>query len=157
MRGSFREWTPKIFSLSAADEKGISRLAKNHAAHLAQLSTFTHGEELEIYLTLLAYNLTSRRSSLPWKSTLVAHSPLHLQDIEGRLSKPLRSKAQPRMCYVFTGQGAQYAGMAKELFAFPVFLTSLRKSEGHFRDFGCSWSLLGTLCLSLIPDRGAML
>lgn len=148
INASFRGWRPKILLLSAADEKGISRLARSYAAHLAHIIDFMAGEELETYLDLLAYNLSNRRSSLAWKSAMVAQSPLDLQDFERRLSKPLRSKTQPVMSYVFTGQGAQYAGMANELFTFPVFLASLRKSECYFHEFGCSWALLGASYLS---------
>lgn len=95
------------------------------------------------YFEHLAYNLAVRRSRMQWRYSFVAGSHLELmaslrQDIQGtRISK------HRRIVFVFTGQGAQWAGMGQELLATEnEFAESLRKSDSIIRNLGASWSLI---------------
>ena len=135
--------TPKLLVWSAADEGGISRLVTVYSTYMARLASTLGASEASAYLESLAYTLASRRSSLSWKSFTIGSSVQELQELASKISKPVRSIRNPKLGYIFTGQGAQFAGMAKGLLAFHVFLDSLRKSEMYLKQLGCQWSLMG--------------
>lgn len=133
--------TPKLLVWSAADEGGLKRLAADYRHHLAQLSL--ESGEADVYLNNMAFTLEMRRSSLPWKSFVVADSLFKLYDLEVQLSQPVRSAVKPRLGYVFTGQGAQWYAMGRELLVYSVFKYSLLNAEEYLYGIGCRWSLLG--------------
>lgn len=137
----------KLLVWSAADEGGLMRLASAYNLHLSHMSSAMSKDQANMYLENLAYTLAARRSLLLWRSFATTDSVIGLQDLPIKLSKPVKSKETPKLCYVFTGQGAQFAGMSKELFAFPVFMNSLLRSEMYLRDMQCPWSLLGMYSL----------
>ena len=145
MSGAREDMRPKLLVWSAADEGGLVRLAESYAAHLSQLASSLSATEAGAYLSDLAYTLAVRRSSLNWKSFVVAGSVFDLHDLTRKLSKPVRSRVDPKLGYIFTGQGAQFAQMSKDLLGFPTYLESLRRSEMYLDDIGCQWSLLGSL------------
>ena len=132
---------PKLLVWSAADEKGIERLAEVYSKHFTALDLGR--EDMSTYMHDLAFTLTVRRSSLSWKSYVVAQSTQSLHELQPQLSKPVRSGGEPTIGFVFTGQGAQWWGMGHDLLDFPVFKDSLQKSEGYLKDLGCCWTLMG--------------
>ncbi|KAI9842656.1 MAG: Type I Iterative PKS [Sclerophora amabilis] len=134
---------PKLLVWSAADEGGLKRLAVAYSRHFSESRPASDDDAA--YLENLAYTLAVRRSSLSWKSFVVARSVSEIADLTARLSKPLRSILNPKIGYIFTGQGAQFPGMGRELLAYPVFKNTLRKVEMYFRDLGCQWSLFDEL------------
>ncbi|KAF4345876.1 polyketide synthase [Fusarium beomiforme] len=90
----------------------------------------------------LALTLATRRSILPWKSFIVAGD---MDELLVQLSssefKPVRSLNKPRLAFVFTGQGAQWPGMGRELFAYPVFRASIVAADHYLKhELGCPWS-----------------
>ena len=148
-----RELRPKLLVWSVADEGGIARLTERYSTLMNQIASSLSPIEAGAYLESLAYTLAARRTSLSWKSFVLASSLQELQNIAPKMSKPVRSKENPKLGFIFTGQGAQFAEMSKDLMVFPVFLTSLRRSEMYLNQFGCQWSLLGMFsiyCLSLL-------
>ena len=134
---------PTMLMWSAADEGGLARLAKVYNAHFLQLLPSLSSDKANTYLESLAYTLAARRSSLSWRAYATVCSISELQDLAAKLSKPVRSRSQPKLGYIFTGQGAQHAGMAGDLMVYPVFKRSLLHSQMYLYDLGCSWSLLG--------------
>lgn len=133
----------RLLIWSAADEGGLARLAKVYHAHFSRLPSERSSDKANAYLESLAYTLSARRSFLSWRAYAAITSVSELQDLAAKLSKPVRSRSQPKLGYIFTGQGAQHAGMAKELMAYPIFKRSLLHSQVYLYDLGCSWSLLG--------------
>ena len=92
----------------------------------------------------LSYTLSNKRSMLPWKAFIVASSLQNIRHkLPTKLSRPVRSSAAPALSFVFTGQGAQWAGMGRELLEYPVFEASLRKSESCLQSLGSEWALIG--------------
>lgn len=128
-----------MFIFSAADEAGISRLEVSYRQYLTDVTS--HYDNVDSFLESLAYTLAVRRSNLPWKSFVIADGVEQL--FEMNLSPPARSKTNPNLGYVFTGQGAQFPGMGKELLAHPIFETSILESAVYLEEFGCKWSLIG--------------
>ncbi|MCJ1389265.1 hypothetical protein MMC18_002121 [Xylographa bjoerkii] len=130
--------TAQLLVWSAADEGGIDRLTKAYLDHSCSLSIHDDGR----YLRDLAYTLSTKRSSLPWKSFVVASSIESLQlSLKSGLSKPIRSSHKPKLGFVFTGQGAQWFAMGRELLKHPGFHRSLVDAESYFQTLGCEWLL----------------
>lgn len=129
---------PKVLVWSASDENGLQRLASVYEAHLSNITTFPEG-----YLDDLAYTLSEKRSRLTWRSYAIAASLEQLKfSLKEGLPSPLRSLKQPRLCFIFTGQGAQWFGMGRELLRYPVFQKCLEDAGTFFRNLGCSWCLM---------------
>lgn len=134
---------PSLLVWSAADEGGLERLAKCYSEHFRALS-LPRGQDTK-YLSDLAYTLAVRRSNLPWKSFAVTHSTSQLQNAGVSLSKAVRSSKKLGLGYVFTGQGAQFPGMGRDLLAYPVYKSTLQRAELYLHDMGCQWSLMDEL------------
>lgn len=95
----------------------------------------------QAYLDNLAFTLSLRRSSLSWKSYAVVKSFNDLRDIGNLISPAKRPIPDPSIAFIFTGQGAQWAGMGRGLMGFPAFLRSLLASEEYLQSLGCVWRL----------------
>ncbi|KAI0107024.1 hypothetical protein GGR51DRAFT_559712 [Nemania sp. FL0031] len=127
-----------VFVWSAADAAGIQRIAAAYRSHLLKTpvdSWDTH------YLKDLAYTLSEKRSALPWKSYFLAQSPEDLKEQLNGMPKPSRSSAPPRLHFIFTGQGAQWARMGIDLAVYPEFQKSLAEADHHFKRLGSTWSV----------------
>lgn len=131
----------KVFVWSAADESGLERLASVYTAHFSRL---TANKEPEKYLDDLAFTLASKRSSLRWKSYRIATCIHDLREsLERTPLEAFRPANDPRIAFVFTGQGAQWHGMGRELVDYPVFKESLSDTQITLGNLGCRWLLIG--------------
>ena len=141
--GSGTEPKNKLLVLSTADEKALERLIRAYSQHF---TTMVFDAQVERkYITDLTYTLDARRSSLPWKSFSVVSSCSMLRELESNISKPVRSTINPKLGFIFTGQGAQWYAMGRELLIYPAFKTSLLHSEHYLQTLGCRWLLLGKI------------
>ncbi|RCI10836.1 hypothetical protein L249_5248 [Ophiocordyceps polyrhachis-furcata BCC 54312] len=84
----------------------------------------------------------------------------HKLDVERTAERILRSfsmapmlRIRPRqaVCFVFTGSGAQWFSMGRELLAYDVFRTSLETSGRLLEGMGCGWSLIEEMFFSKKP------
>lgn len=133
---------PKLLVFSAASEYSLEKLTTSYVDH------FKEGVVQETYsqafLDDLAYTLSSRRTHLSWRSFFITSSSADLLAIEQKSSAPKqKSETSPRLGFVFTGQGAQWYGMGKELMVYPVFQKSIYESDTYLQSIGCSWSVYG--------------
>lgn len=134
---------PKLFLLSAFDEDGVKRNAAALAEYLERrINRATiHNHVLDD----LSFTLSKKRSIFPWKSFVMASS---IKELAWNLSetnfvKPTRTVNAPEIHFVFTGQGAQYQAMGRELMVYPVFQESVEGASDYVRRLGSPWSLFG--------------
>ena len=124
----------RLFALSANTEASLKTYAQ-------KLSTWAAKSKLsEEKLSDISYTLLTRRSLLPWRHTIIASD---LSDLSEKLGTARAVRATPtsRLAFIFTGQGAQWVGMGKELINFPAFSHSISKSESLLLRMGCDWHL----------------
>ncbi|KAI1176151.1 hypothetical protein F4777DRAFT_578200 [Nemania sp. FL0916] len=137
-----------VFTLSANDDRTCQVVATNLTKYLSDKKLSGLQEEAE-FLTNLAYTLDRRRTLFSYASTFVAASvPELITALENpKHRKPQRSCVeQPRIGFVFTGQGAQWYAMGRELIeTYPVYKASLLEADGYLQEFGSDWSLLEEL------------
>lgn len=130
-----------VFAWSALDKSALSRMAETYREYLQNVPPSL---EESSFLENLAFTLCKKKSNLTWRSCLVANSLSDLvRDISGAFLKATRSIEGPRLAFVFTGQGAQWHAMGRELTSFPQYLQSLQSSQVILSRLGCTWSLLG--------------
>jgi acyl transferase domain-containing protein/NADPH:quinone reductase-like Zn-dependent oxidoreductase len=133
----------RIFVLSAFDETSGKTQAKNLALFLKEQQ---HSKNHNL-LKDLAFTLGQRRSILPYKAAVSATSVPRLIDaLESDDLKYSKANKPPSIGFVFTGQGAQWHAMGRELNAeYHVFRNSLLVADKVLRCLGASWSLLAEL------------
>ncbi|KAF9873135.1 hypothetical protein CkaCkLH20_09298 [Colletotrichum karsti] len=132
----------RLFAFSSKDQSGIERLGAVYADYLSQ-KEFTSGPR---FLGDLAYTLSMRRAPFEFRSFAVADS---ISDLQRQISKGLpelkRSSKHDNLVFVFTGQGAQWPAMGRELLNNCIFRTSINKSQVLLEHYGCLWDLTDEL------------
>lgn len=67
---------------------------------------------------------------------------------------PLRAVNEPRIGFIFTGQGAQWHAMGKELMdAYPVFSSTMKRIDECLADLGATFSLIDELSKDASSSR----
>ena len=126
--GAARDRPACLFALSARDERALAVLAGRYAASLQGRAD----EELAD----ICFTANAGRAHFVQRATIVARSIEQLRSsllalAEGRTAEGLRHERvtrrdPPRIAFLFTGQGAQYPGMARGLYSgAPVFRAAL--------------------------------
>ncbi|KAK1994697.1 lovastatin nonaketide synthase [Colletotrichum falcatum] len=126
----------KVFFFSANDQDGIPRLLASLAEHL-QKKQAGENETSEIddaYLSSLAMTLSERRSRLAWRLAVTADSATSLLAAladSATSTKAIRpgKATTPAAAFIFTGQGAQWFAMGRELLVFDVFRASVAEAD----------------------------
>ncbi|RDW64648.1 beta-ketoacyl synthase-containing protein [Coleophoma cylindrospora] len=128
---------PKVFVLSSSDREGVKRGLQNLSDYVRQKD-----QDSDI-LDSLAYTLGERRTILPWKTYAVASNLDGLVKSLAEAPAATRSSDShvPKTAFIFTGQGAQWFAMGRELSIYDVYRYSLDYCEETLRSLGCKWSL----------------
>ncbi|KAI5459610.1 polyketide synthase [Mariannaea sp. PMI_226] len=138
--------SPFVFTFSSFDESGVKR---NTQALVDYYNQHQYSVNQRDELRNLAYTLAEKRTAFSWRSYCLADS---LQDLvekisaDNQISKPIRTRGTPNIGFVFTGQGAQWYAMGRELLVFPVFKQSLVDASEYMQTLSNSpWSLYDEL------------
>ncbi|KAJ5556997.1 Type I Polyketide synthases (Type I PKS) [Penicillium frequentans] len=130
----------RLFVLSARNEKVLLRMIQNLASYVKKCSK----SEADV-LDSLSYTLCLRRTHLPRRIAFVASSLQELiQALEAAnfSTRAILMSPEDRLGFCFTGQGAQWPRMGRELFQhYSVFQSSLMRADAYLASFGASWSL----------------
>ncbi|KAI1412497.1 putative FSP1 [Hypoxylon sp. FL1857] len=144
----------KVLILSAKDEKTCQRMVSDLKEYLKQSQAVDEDKLLQS----LVYTLGQRRSLFPWVAAHVVPFTQGIGEVVKALEspkfKPSRTSGRPRVGMVFTGQGAQWHAMGRELIlAYPPFKKSLQEADGYLKQLGADWSLLEELSRSAETTR----
>ena len=133
----------KLFIWSSNEQTGAGRAATLYRDYLLGKRDDKNEKLENQLLEKLARTLASRRSIFPWRSFAVASSTQELCDnLESPPTKPKRVSKAAKLGFIFTGQGAQWFAMGRELCAYPMFLQSLEEASAYLVSLGATWSLL---------------
>ncbi|KAF3760395.1 hypothetical protein M406DRAFT_109461 [Cryphonectria parasitica EP155] len=142
----------RLFVLSANDEVAAKSTMKNLSIYLEQ-----HPEVFQKQLLRnLAYTLCHRRSQLSWRIGLVASSASELAEaVSSSDARPVRAAQQaPKIAFVYTGQGAQWHAMGRELMgAYPVFASTMHTADRCLQSLGADFSLVEELSRDKTSSR----
>lgn len=152
--GSDQNEPRRLFVISAHDEAAARASMESLVVYLERKP-----EAFEINMPRnLAYTLGERRSRMAWRIALTAttSSDLARQLLNPKL-RPVRSKEPTTVAFIFTGQGAQWQSMGRELLeTYPVFSNTFHTTDAVVARLGADFSLVGkSLCYLLAEDPGA--
>jgi acyl transferase domain-containing protein len=133
---------PKLLGLSANNEKTLKSISAQYERKFSarNIGSLELGHD---YVNKLVYTLNERRTSFSWKSFCTLDCVGDLRNKGLKFSNPVRAISNPKLGFCFTGQGAQWFAMGRELFIYPMFLQSLESMDMNLKNLGCPWSLLG--------------
>ncbi|KAG6160158.1 Type I Iterative PKS [Claviceps purpurea] len=135
---------PKLFTLCANDEVSVIKMASHLSIYLEQ-----HPEIFERRIfNDIAYTLCERRSQFPWRVAITASSCNELaMSLNSVASRPKRAlSSNPKVAFVYTGQGAQWAQMGHELIeTYPVFSRTIHNAAYCLEKLHAGFSLLDEL------------
>ncbi|KAM4059160.1 KR domain-containing protein [Hirsutella rhossiliensis] len=139
---------PLLFVMSAKEEQSLRLYMQN-------LANIPLSLVRERHLRDVAFTLGQRRSHFCWRVATPARSPEELTDLASSLGlSPKYSSKKPRLCFVFTGQGAQWYAMGRELIAaYPAFSEALEMADDHVKSLGATWSVLEEITASETGSR----
>jgi acyl transferase domain-containing protein/ubiquinone/menaquinone biosynthesis C-methylase UbiE len=134
----------KIVVLSTPDQAALPRLAKSHSDYLKTLAD-SQDELTEDILDNLAFTYNCRRSYFQWRTAFVASSISELAEQLSDVSTPTRAGKPPGIFFCFTGQGAQWHAMGRELMIYDVYRESIESAESYLSSIGATWSVVTEL------------
>ncbi|OQD84167.1 hypothetical protein PENANT_c014G07229 [Penicillium antarcticum] len=152
----------KVLIFSGRDEQACQRMVSNTKEYLLRCKLQDPGmtaDKTNSLMRDLTWTLTQHRSRFAWVS---AHAVKYSNDLYKAIEsldapqfKPVRLSDTPaRIGMVFTGQGAQWHAMAREIIdTYPVFRSSLYEAERHLRTIGADWSLTEELMKDAATTR----
>jgi acyl transferase domain-containing protein len=137
-----------LFVLSASTEKAFVSSVENTkqwaSAHLLDSQT----------LRSLSYTLGTRKSAFLFRRAIVASTSVELMEELDQVVHPKKATTLAPLTFVFSGQGAQWHAMGRELIkSSRYFRESIVDMDGTIRREGSSWSLIDELLKSESQSR----
>lgn len=129
---------PKLLVMSANDEKSLRSALNSLSAHILNPA-------VKVSLQDLAYTLSERRSRLYCRGFNIQTTP---QIVQNSFETRKRMREEPRIAFVFTGQGAQWPTMGKQLLCcFPSALKVIEQLDYALQSLPDppQWSLVSEL------------
>ena len=134
------EQHPRLFVLSSPEQNCLQRMADALASYVKEKAVDAPSAIDEL-LSNLAFTLDNKRSAFQWRAAFVASST---EDLTSTLTQRIRSGRAgkpPRIVLVFTGQGAQWHAMGRELIVYEIYAQTLKEADEYLRALGADWSV----------------
>ncbi|KAK7943133.1 polyketide synthase [Apiospora aurea] len=134
---------PKLFAVTANSEESLKKQVKKLGVYIEK-----HPEIFQATLFRdMAYTLGQRRTHLPFRIALPATTLENLGNALNSFAIPKRPVArEPKLAYVYTGQGAQWATMGSTLLeSHPVFADTIQAADKILQKIGAGFSLVEEL------------
>jgi acyl transferase domain-containing protein/NADPH:quinone reductase-like Zn-dependent oxidoreductase/SAM-dependent methyltransferase len=136
-----------LFVLSAPDQAALHRMAGVHVAHL-QSEIDANAAGANELVEDLAYTYSNRRSAFKWRRAVVAQDTANLVEKLALDTNDTRSGKGTNLLFCFTGQGAQWFKMGRELLNYEVFKQSVADADSYLASIGSEWRVLTELTAS---------
>ncbi|WP_081738878.1 hybrid non-ribosomal peptide synthetase/type I polyketide synthase [Mesorhizobium ciceri] len=115
---------PHVFPVSAASRSAMTEM-------LRQLAGFMRRSDVQHSAANIAYTLQQGRAALRYRASFVGSDPVELADqidkaaLQAGMTREV-SSSEPRVVFMFSGQGGQQIGMGRELYEQePVFRSAI--------------------------------
>lgn len=124
---------------SAKDLPALQRMVQQYSEYYETSIDGCGGRPLH----QLAYTLAARRNVMAWKTYTVLSRSESDKGTSLTAATGIRSSRKRGMAFIFTGQGAQYAGMGSALLQYSTFRSTLVTADNILQSLGAQWSVFG--------------
>lgn len=134
----------RLFVLTANDKASAEKTMQSLGIYLEQRPEVFQND----LLSNLAYTLGQRKSFHPWRVAVSVSSSVDLVEAlsSGKITPCKQDAEAPRLGWIFTGQGAQWWAMGRELLqTYPIYAAALKLADAHLISIGADFSLLEEL------------
>jgi acyl transferase domain-containing protein len=138
---------PKLFVLSAFEQITLQAMTASYGEYLDG-KNMKNTRQADAFLANLAYTLGHRRTVFSWRTSFVASSMTDLATSMNQKIKSTRAGKAPKIVFIFTGQGAQWFAMGRELLSYEVFADAIDEADQYLKTLGAEWSVLSELTAS---------
>lgn len=145
----------RLFMISAPESASLPRCTDALVSYLEEQALKGSKKEEQI-LDRMAYTLASRRTIYSWRTAVTASSVNELIANLKAQKTGKRAAKQPRLLFIFTGQGAQWATMGLGLMRHKVFASSVWKADKYMTSLGADWRVFEELAASAEQSHIAM-
>lgn len=143
------ESIPGLLVWSSVSEDGVKRMQSKLQSFFERRIDALNEEDIKN----IAYTLGARRTNFAWRSFVSFSGIGDLREKLAQMLPRAKSSQGRNVAFVFTGQGAQYIGMGKELVVYPVFQESLHISQKLLNTMDCDPRLIDSMFATEGPDR----
>ncbi|PLB36893.1 putative polyketide synthase [Aspergillus candidus] len=132
----------RIFMVSAFEESSLVEQLHRLRAYLDSKASINTDDLMRD----LAFTLNERRTNYLFRAAVIGDSPVAVATALSEGVKIQKAPRRPAVGFVFTGQGAQWRGMGKELLEiYPVFRQSIQRIDCHLAQMGAPFCILDEL------------
>jgi acyl transferase domain-containing protein len=131
----------RIFVVTGFDEKSCHEQVRRLRDYLSVKQELIDSH----FMDDLAFTLNECRSHFMWKAGVIGTTVADLIDTLAGTSRYRSSVRKPTLAFIFTGQGAQWTGMGRELLqSYPIFRKSIAMIDAFLETLRAQFSIYGT-------------